>query len=124
MCNPMVAMEITRELDLDTPADDVWRLLTDPDELAGWVGDEVRGAPVTTDPAGRRLSWTWAPDGVESTVEVTVVEEGERTRVHVTERTAGVPTASARACSLARWDDALFALEWRAVTWTHRLVGV
>jgi uncharacterized protein YndB with AHSA1/START domain len=124
MCNHVVAMEITRELDLHAPADEVWRLLTDPDELAGWVGDEVRGAPISADGEDRRLSWTWAPDGVESVVEVTVVEDGERTRVHVTERTAGVPTASARACSLARWDDAFLALELRALTWTHRLVAV
>jgi uncharacterized protein YndB with AHSA1/START domain len=124
MCNHVVAMEITRELDLQAPAEEVWRLLADPEELAGWVGDEVRSAPVVRDGAGRRLTWTWAPDGVESTVEVVVVEAGERTRVQVTERTAGVPTASARACSLARWDDAFLALELRAVTWTHRLVGV
>jgi uncharacterized protein YndB with AHSA1/START domain len=124
MCNHAVAMEITRTLDLDTPADEVWRLLTDPDELAGWVGEEIRSAPVTSDGHHRRLTWTWAPDGVESEVEVAVVEVGDRTQVQVVERSAGRPSASARACSLRRWDDALFALEWRAVTWTHRLVGV
>jgi hypothetical protein len=77
-----------------------------------------------SDAARRRLTWTWAPDGVASTVEVTVVEDGEHTRVHVTERTAGLATASARACSMARWDAACLALELRALTWTHRLVGV
>ena len=123
MCNHVVAMEITRDVDLDASVEDVWRLLTDPDELAGWVGDEVRSAPVTHDRDGHRISWTWSPDGVESTVELTVVEEGDRTRVQVTERTAGVPTASARACTLARWDDAFLALELRALTWTHRLVA-
>jgi uncharacterized protein YndB with AHSA1/START domain len=118
-------MEITRELDLDAPADDIWRLLTDPDELAGWVGDEVRGAPVFSDPDTHRLTWTWAPDGVESTVELVVVEEEGRSRVQVTERTPErtKPTASARACCIARWDDALLALERRALTWTHRLVA-
>jgi uncharacterized protein YndB with AHSA1/START domain len=124
MCNHAVAMEITRTLALDAPADDVWRFLADPDELAAWVGEEVRSAPVTSDGDHRRLTWTWAPDGVTSEVEVEVVEVGDRTEVHVVERTAGQASSSARACSRRRWDDALFALEWRAVTWTHRLVGV
>jgi uncharacterized protein YndB with AHSA1/START domain len=116
--------EVTREIDLDATAEEVWRLVADPEELAGWVGDEVRTAQVVSDDGGRRLSWAWAPDGVESTVELTVVEEGDRSRVRVTERSAGVATASARACSLTRWDDAFLALELRALTWTHRLVGV
>jgi hypothetical protein len=57
-------------------------------------------------------------------VELEIVEDGERSRVQVVERTTSTPTASARACSLARWDDAFLALELRALTWTHRLVGV
>ena len=115
---------VTREIDLDATAEEVWRLVADPDELAGWVGDEVRTAHVVSDDGDRRLTWTWAPDGVESSVELTVVEEGDRSRVRVTERSAGVATASAGACSLTRWDDAFLALELRALTWTHRLVGV
>ena len=39
-------MEITKEIELDAPADEVWRLLSDDDELAGWVGDEVRAADI------------------------------------------------------------------------------
>ena len=114
-------MQIDRDLELDSALDDVWRLLTDPDELAGWVGEEVRGIAVVEDAGARRLTWSWAPDGVTSTVEVTLTEEGARTHVHVVERSSSGATASARACSL-RWDDALLNLELKALTWTHRLV--
>ena len=113
-------MQIDRDLELDTPLDDVWHLLTDPDELAGWVGEEVRGVAVVEDAGARRLTWSWAPDGVASTVELTLTENGDRTRVHVVERSAA--TASARACTL-RWDDALLNLELKALSWTHRLVS-
>ena len=92
-------MEITREIELDAPADEVWRLLSDHDELAGWVGDEVRARrrrPPRRRPAHR---WTWAPDGVESTVEVELVEarrphgaQGRRAR---TARRAPAPARSA-----------------------------
>lgn len=105
--------EIRREIVLDTDVEDVWALLSDPDELAGWVGDEVRDARVAW--GDRSLTWTWAPDGVESTVEVTLTEVGARTLVRVVERSAGA------VCSL-RIDDALLGLELRALTWQHRLV--
>ena len=39
-------MEVTREITVDVDADEVWRFLSDPEELAGWVGDEVRSAHV------------------------------------------------------------------------------
>ena len=109
-------MEVTREITVDADADEVWRLLSDPDELAGWVGDEVRTAAVHV--GTDTLTWTWAPDGVASTVELTLVEEGERTTVRVTERRAG-----ARACSIGdAWDDRLLGLELRCLTRTLALV--
>jgi uncharacterized protein YndB with AHSA1/START domain len=114
MCNHAVAMEITREITLDTEAADLWRLLADPEELAGWVGDEVRSASVHVGESG--LTWTWAPDGVASTVELTVVDHGDRTTLRVTERKAGA-TAAARACSIGdAWDDRLLGLELRCLT--------
>lgn len=113
-------MEMVREIELDHAAADVWRLLNDPDELAGWVGDEIRSADVLV--RDHALAWTWSPDGVESTVEVTLTEVDQRTVVRVVERSAaGTPTASARACT-KRWDDALLTLELKALTWQHRLV--
>ena len=102
-------MEVTREITVDVDADEVWRFLSDPEELAGWVGDEVRTAEVRYGEGG--VSWTWSPDGVESAVELTVVEEGDRTTVRVTER-----RASARACSIGdAWDERLFGLELRCL---------
>ena len=104
-------MEVTREITVDADLDEVWRFLTDPDELAGWVGDDVRTADVRFGTG--RVSWTWAPDGVESAVELTVVEDDGRTTVRVTERRAG--GASAR-CSIGdAWDERLFGLEVRCL---------
>ena len=88
MCNHRVAWRSRETIELDAGIDEVWAFLTDPDELAGWVGDEVRGADVDRDAIGRRLTWTWAPDGVESTVELTVTTDGGRTSVTVVERAA------------------------------------
>lgn len=102
-------MEVTREITVDAGADDVWPLLSDPDELAAWVGEEVRTADIRVGDGS--LTWTWSPDGVESTVELTVVEEADRTTVRVVER-----RASARACSIGdAWDDRLLGLELRCL---------
>ena len=130
MCNHGVAMEVIRELEIDAPADEVWALLEDPDELAAWVGDDVRRAELAPLVDGeRRRSWRWAPDGVASDVEVAVEEAGERTRVRVVERVAAPAApgpsarASARACvSGDAWDDRLFGLEVRWLTRAHALV--
>jgi uncharacterized protein YndB with AHSA1/START domain len=104
-------MEIVREIELDGTVDDVWRLLADPDELASWVGDEARTVHDVVVDEGSRLSWSWAPDGRESTVELTLVPEGDHTRLRVVERGA------ARACAVGdAWDDRLFGLELRCLT--------
>ena len=103
-------MEVIREIELDATADEVWPLLADPEELAAWVGDEVRGAPVQTDEGAHRVEWTWSPGGRESSVEVTVEELDDRALVRVVER-APTGGGSARAC--ARWDGAGFGLEVR-----------
>src|SRR5204862_3484545 len=46
MCNSLVArtlcgMRVTRDVVLPVSADEAWRLLTDPDELATWLGTPV-----------------------------------------------------------------------------------
>ena len=111
-------MEVTREITVDADLDEVWRYLSDPDELAGWVGDEVRTADVRVGEAG--ITWTWSPDGVESTVELTLVETEAGTTVQVTEK-----RASARACSIGdAWDDRLFGLEVRCLLGNRNLTRV
>ena len=104
-------MEVTREITVDVDADEVWRLLSDPDELAAWVGDEVRAADVRLGEGA--VTWRWAPDGVESTVELTLVPDADGTTVRVTERRAA---GAARACSIGdAWDERLFGLELRCL---------
>ncbi len=115
-------MEITREIELDAPADDVWRLLADPDELAGWVGDEVRERrvlrrrrrpPPHLDLGARRRRVARSRS--------TVVEDR---RAHAPSGSSSADrSAAARACSIGdAWDDRLFGLELRASP-THRLVA-
>lgn len=109
MCNHVVAMEISREVTLDATADEVWSLLSDPDELAGWVGEEVRAARFLDAPE-HSLRWSWSTGDVE--LELVEVAP-ERTVVRVTERSA---TAAARACAISdAWDDRLFGLEVRCL---------
>jgi len=108
----MESRELVREIELDAPADDVWGLVSDPDELAGWVGEEVRGARFAqpADAERRQVRWSWAPDGVPSEVELTLTDAGARTLVRVVERPS-VPTALACRCATERWDGALVVLE-------------
>jgi hypothetical protein len=110
-------MEITRRVELGAGIQDVRAFVADHDRLVAWIGDELRDVAVTT--AGDVLRWTWRNDGVDSTVELTLAGDGDRTTVTVVESaTGGGPSAS---CSLDRWDGALLDLELRALSWQHRL---
>ena len=92
-------------IDLDASLDDVWSALTDPAQLGEWLGGEVSldvrpagvGRVVDTDGTARdvlvtdvehhrRIAWHWWDDrdGLAS-VELTVEEIGERTRLRVVE---------------------------------------
>lgn len=109
-------MELIREITVDADADEVRRLLTDVDELAAWVGDEVRLADVRVG----GVEWTWSPDGVESTVEVTIAESDAGTTVRVVERRASGTRAS---CSIGdAWDDRLLRLELRCLGLRRALI--
>ena len=63
---------VEQEIELDAAADDVWRALTDPTDLAAWLGDEV-DLPVTPGGTGRVVD-----DGVARVVQVDDVDDGRR----------------------------------------------
>ena len=109
-------MQVTRTVELGAGVEDVRRFLADGEHLLEWIGEELRGVEVRSTATG--LTWTWSNDGVESTVELTVDGDCERSTVSVVER------AAAASCLVARWDGVLLDLELRALTWQHRLARV
>jgi len=100
------AEQVVRQVELSAPVDVVWAVLTDPDELAEWMGGEVdlalapgavgrvtdpdgtvRQVLITDVEPGERLAWYWWSDDDElSSVELVLEPlDGERTRIRVTE---------------------------------------
>jgi uncharacterized protein YndB with AHSA1/START domain len=113
-------VEVTREVVVPAPPDEVWEALTDPEQLGEWFANEVelelvpggdgvfrwadgetRVATVEEVEEGRRFAFRWEDeDGDDaSRVELVVEEDQEGTRVVVTE------TADVRAS--AGWASAL-----------------
>lgn len=96
---------VQREIEIDAGLDDVWRVLTDPDQQDGWLGASVEldlrpgggGRVVDDDGAIRevlvvdvdapvRLTWHWwHEDGPLSTVEITATPTSTGTIVRVVE---------------------------------------
>ena len=66
-------MDITREIELDSPPDEVWEALTDEDKLAEWFANDVELDPR---PGGAGV-FRW-DDGEERQATVVVAEPGER----------------------------------------------
>jgi uncharacterized protein YndB with AHSA1/START domain len=105
-------MEIERTVDLPADADEVWDALTDDEALDAWFGDSDdrearRSAVVEEAEPGRRLAWTWWPEGDggdASRVEITLLPLPDGTRLTVTEARPLVATASV-------WHDRLVGLE-------------
>jgi uncharacterized protein YndB with AHSA1/START domain len=131
-------MEITREVVLDAPIADVWEMLTDEDELSGWLADSVRFDPrpgaagrfesgddvwltrVDEVEPGRRLRLAWWPEtgGPLSEVTFTIApddERTERTRLIVVERVKGGVSLKGRSAGASPWDDRLLGLELRCL---------
>ncbi|HEY2815169.1 MAG TPA: SRPBCC domain-containing protein [Acidimicrobiales bacterium] len=129
-------MRVERDVVLDTTSEEAWRLLTDPDELATWLGTpialdlepggvaayiepdgRVRHAVVEQVTPGERLSFVWwSPgDDLASRVvfELTEVEDG--VKVAVSETHASTAGATIRLSAGAIWDDRLFDLERRCL---------
>jgi len=121
--------QIVREVELSAPVDQAWAVLTDPDQLAEWLGGEVDlvlepgAAGRVTDPdgtvrqvlvtdvvPGERVAWHWWSDDDElSSVELVVEpRDDDRSLVRVTETISAdlgagpiTPQASVRSFALA-----------------------
>jgi uncharacterized protein YndB with AHSA1/START domain len=130
---------VRRTLDLACPAAELWRLVTAPEELSSWLGEDValelhpggQGRLVDEDGTtrhlavrevvdGERLAFTWWPSddaAAASEVTLTIEPTDEGTRLVVTEavRWPTVDTvASAAASTASSWDIRLISL-WLAV---------
>ena len=96
-------MEVTREIVFPVPPDEVWEALTDPEQLEEWFANNVeldareggegvfrwddgeeRHATVVEAAPGERLVLDWDEEG---TVELTLEEVEEGTRLRVREST-------------------------------------
>jgi uncharacterized protein YndB with AHSA1/START domain len=119
---------VERSIELDASPDEVWRAVSDPAELAGWLADEadldvvpggegrfvedghVRRAVVERVDHGRSLVFRWwdeeGGEGDATRVEVTVLPTGGPTRLVVRET-----VVAASAVKVARrWDLRLTCL--------------
>ena len=76
-------MEVTREVVLEAPLDEVWEALTDPGQLEEWFSEdgEERELVVEEVETRRRVTYTWD----EGRVAIVVEEIDTGTRVVVTE---------------------------------------
>ena len=102
-------MEVTREMVFPVPPDEVWEALTDPEQLEEWFANDVeldpreggegvfrwddgeeRHATVLVAEPGERLVLDWDDAG---TVELTLEEVDEGTRLLVRESTPEFSTA-------------------------------
>ena len=122
MCNYEVAfmmsgMRVTKEVVLDCSTAEAWELLTDPDELAAWLGRPVDfEVNIVSD---HQVGFTWTDGGREpSTVQFTLEEAERGTRLTVTETPmrASVAGGVRRLPIGANWDDRLMDLELLCLT--------
>jgi uncharacterized protein YndB with AHSA1/START domain len=111
-------MDVKREIELDSPPDEVWRALTDPDELEQWFANDVelepreggegtfrwddgeeRHAVVEEFDPERRFAFTW--DDGHVVIELEELPAG--TRVTVVESPVGEWSSALelRACAVA-----------------------
>jgi uncharacterized protein YndB with AHSA1/START domain len=128
----MERLAVRRTLELDCTADELWRLVSSPDELTAWLGRDVEldlraggwGRLTDDDGAvrrlavrevvdGERLSFCWWPeddDRAASEVVFAIEGTGQGSRLHITETAAGAAQASAA----TSWDIRILSL-WLAV---------
>jgi uncharacterized protein YndB with AHSA1/START domain len=134
---------VQRSVVLDVSPEEAWLLITDPTELAAWLGapTEAGGHLALTeldgttrrlvvdevDP-GHRLGFTWWPAAdpdAASHVTLTVTADGDRTTLTVEE--TPVARAGGGQCSIvdagAAWDERLVDLELRCLAGTGALAA-
>lgn len=126
---------VERHVTLPSDPTQAWELLTDPIELAGWLGDDVdltptpgaighvlerdgtqRSLVVEEVDEGRRLSWRWWPEGDDpdaagSRVEITLSPTDGGTLVRVVERPLPTAGVAVQASAGAAWSHRLLHLE-------------
>ena len=130
------AVAVRRVVDLDCDAADLWRLVTDEQELARWFGQEVsldprpsgRGRVVEDDGTvrgllvrevvdGERLTFSWWVAGEEASqteVSFEVESIGDHSRLVVTETASATRPAAEDAVTTSSWDIRLISL-WLSV---------
>ena len=76
-------MEVTREVVLEAPLDEVWEAVTDPAQVDEWFSEdgEERDLTIEEVETGRRVAYTWESGDVAIVLE----EVDAGTRVVVTE---------------------------------------
>ena len=76
-------MEVTREVVVEAPVEDVWDAVTDPARVDEWFSEDGEGRELSIDEVepGRRVAYTWEDGDVA--IELHEVDAG--TRVVVTE---------------------------------------
>ena len=129
----MLPIRVTRDVVLTVGTAVAWELLTDPDDLAAWLGaigpdgelaepDGTRRHLVVDHvDEGHRIGFVWwGDDGVASRVELRVDEHGAGSKVTVTETfVARAPSRTGGATRRLRlgpaWDGRLLDLELRSL---------
>jgi uncharacterized protein YndB with AHSA1/START domain len=125
-------VEVTRSVELEAAADEVWSAITDPELRAHWLDDDdARARTVRLDEvdADRRLVWTWWRHDDESgasTVEIVLTPTAVGTRLVVTEiLPAGAsPFGPAHASASLSAGGAPMVAARAGRAWGYRLLGL
>ena len=94
-------VEVTREIVLDAPVEEVWDALTDPERLEEWFSEdgEERELVVEEVETRRRVAYTW--DEGHVAIELEEVETGTRVVVTHREKPESVELFAKRAIHLS-----------------------
>lgn len=126
-------VEVTRSVELEAAADEVWSAITDPDLRSHWLDDDdaqARTVRLDEVDADRRLVWTWwRPDDESgaSTVEIVLTPTAVGTRLVVTESLPAAgpsPLGSARASATASTGATGVIAARLGLAWGYRLLGL